>query len=244
MDEKLQIIQHLYGEGKDRTDLRRLLDDEALRAEYEALSEIKFQLDHRRRVRPDAVVIDRVMEAAQGGRAPLRRRRDRAARPSARRRLRLVGAAGAVLATLLVVSIGVLQMQHTLPVVAPEAASAEADALSPDTDLGGALAPLDERLDDTGGRSRLREELPMPAAPEETEARLMVVGSEGDTLPTWDEVDRLVQVRRYLDMLEARSLEETWDESRVMSLDRLPTGNSTTRRGVNAAGERRRGGNQ
>ncbi len=92
MDERLHIVRLLYGEGGDPAELRRLLEDEALRAEYQALSEAKFHLDHRRRVRPAPAVIDRILAAAAhperlGATPPLRpERRDRAARPGPRRR--------------------------------------------------------------------------------------------------------------------------------------------------------------
>ena len=47
MDEKLQILRELYGEGEDREVVRqRLQEDPALWEEYQALSEAKFLLDH------------------------------------------------------------------------------------------------------------------------------------------------------------------------------------------------------
>ena len=47
MDEKLHIVQHLYGEGDDPAALQHLLEDDGLRADYEALSEAKHYLDGR-----------------------------------------------------------------------------------------------------------------------------------------------------------------------------------------------------
>ena len=94
MDEKLHIVQHLYGEGDDPADLQRLLEDDGVRAEYEALSETKRYLDQREPARPDPLVLDRIVAAAAPPRAGVMpgRRRDRAARPSrTMRRFRLAG---------------------------------------------------------------------------------------------------------------------------------------------------------
>ena len=64
MDEKLHIVQHLYGEGDDPAALQHLLEDDGLRADYEALSEAKHYLDGRPPARPDPMVIDRIVAAA------------------------------------------------------------------------------------------------------------------------------------------------------------------------------------
>ncbi len=112
MDDTLHIVQHLYGEGEDPADLQRLLEDDGLRADYEALSEAKRYLDQRRRARPDPMVIDRIVAAAAPPRSGVMpgKRQDRAARPrQAARRFRLAGALSGVLALVLVVGIGLNQ---------------------------------------------------------------------------------------------------------------------------------------
>ena len=48
MEDRLQILQALYGEAEDDTGVRRLLREDAnLWQEYQAMSEAKFALDHR-----------------------------------------------------------------------------------------------------------------------------------------------------------------------------------------------------
>ncbi len=64
MDKKLQLIRHLYGEADDRSELRDLLSDEDLNAEYQELSEAKFWLDHTSHERPDRSVLNAIFEAA------------------------------------------------------------------------------------------------------------------------------------------------------------------------------------
>ena len=155
MDEKLHIVQHLYGEGGDPAELQRLLEDEALREEYAALSETKRALDQRQRARPDPLVIDRIVAAAATPRAGVipGKRQDRRARPRARR-YRLAGALSGVLALALVVSIGLNQyffqgLEQATP--APEAtafdAPEEAEAVMTE---GTAMARNNEADDDAG----------------------------------------------------------------------------------------------
>ena len=175
MDEKLHIVQHLYGEGGDPADLQRLLEDEALRAEYAALSETKRLLDGRHRARPDPLVIDRIVAAATTPRAGVipGKRKDRSARPGARR-YRLAGALSGVLALALVVSIGLNQyffqgLEQASP--APEPADfdvpAEAEAVMPEAaDEAGAvaLAPAPQReLEEKLATAQPATEEPGPA---------------------------------------------------------------------------------
>jgi len=67
MGHQKDLLLHLYGEKKDAAELRRLLEDEQLREEHAVLSEVKFRLDHRTRVRPDPDRIDQIV--AEAGRA-------------------------------------------------------------------------------------------------------------------------------------------------------------------------------
>ncbi|GMQ80730.1 MAG: hypothetical protein BMS9Abin05_0158 [Rhodothermia bacterium] len=64
MEEKKSILLHLYGEKDAEGDLRSLLKDEELQSEHQALSEVKFHLDHLGRSKPDATSIDRVVAHA------------------------------------------------------------------------------------------------------------------------------------------------------------------------------------
>ncbi len=83
MDKELQLIAHLYDEAsEDHESLRELLRDPELAAEYQVLSEARFALDHRARVRPNPSVLNAVVRqatrpAGEGlakvDRAPLRR---------------------------------------------------------------------------------------------------------------------------------------------------------------------------
>ncbi len=82
MGHKKDILLHLYGEhnsGEETPELRTLLQDEQLRKEHTALSEVKFRLDHRPRTRPDPEVIDQIIAHAAGERITPGRRVDRPA---------------------------------------------------------------------------------------------------------------------------------------------------------------------
>lgn len=64
MEEKRNILLHLYGEADSASDLRSLLKDKELQREHQALSEVKFRLDHLDRSRPDSNTLDRIMAHA------------------------------------------------------------------------------------------------------------------------------------------------------------------------------------
>ena len=229
MDEQLHIVHHLYGEDTDPADLRRLLEDEALRQEYEALSEVKFYLDHRQGARPDPKVIDRIVAAAampQRGATP---RQDRAARPGrAIRRFRTVGAVSAVLAVLLVIGIGLDQFQSFAPssfqteaVRQAPAAAGELEALSEEAPgIAGTGQPPSMRPEPNRA-ARLAPQ--PPPAPAKLEAAFLGDARDEAPVPSWDETDELLRVHRRMEMIRARSLDLIWDEAAVMSLDSLPT---------------------
>ena len=129
MDKRLQILHHLYGETDEAAEpLDALLDDPAVKAEYEGHAAVKRALDQRPPARPDAAVLDRVLAAAASPAAvpvPLPPRQDRAARPSPRLRLfRRMSALAAVFALLLAVGI-VWQQVGQDPLEATSADSAE-----------------------------------------------------------------------------------------------------------------------
>ncbi len=230
MDETLHILHHLYGEETDPAELRRLLEDEALREEYEALSEVKFHLDHRKRARPDAQVIDRIVAAVatpQRG-VSARKRHDRAARPGrATRRFRAIGAVSAVLAVVLAVGIGLDQFQSFIPSASQSDAVMEAPAAEKVESFArevpataGTRQPLALRLEEN------RAARPDTPAPAEFEVGFLdddLAEEAKKAVPSWDEADELLRVHRRIEMIRARSLDLTWDEAAVMSLDSLPT---------------------
>lgn len=140
MDEKLQIVEHLYGEAADRAAYHRLLDNEALREEYQAMSAVKFALDHRPRQRPDAAVVDRILAAAAGEALRPAPRADRPARRRVTRRALLwVGMAAAAV---LVAGLGLraLRTDRPAPAVALEADAPPPESLPAASPVEAALA--------------------------------------------------------------------------------------------------------
>lgn len=127
MNTENRLIQYLYGEEARPEDFeQQLASDDALRAEYQKLRAVKKHLDRRTPPRPDAAVIDQIVEAAASAstkhaagsnredRSAVREDREavRTRRTPQRRVLQVVGA----LAVLLVgVSIGVWQWEGNAP---------------------------------------------------------------------------------------------------------------------------------
>lgn len=190
MDEKLHIVQNLYGEPVDRAALREALaESEELQAEYRALSQAKFQLDHRKRARPEQATLAAIFAAAEQASAgeaidDLRpRRQDRAAvRPAARKRKlwRMVSVAVVVL---FVGSVGLWQVQQPVATEAP-ASVAEAEAATADRAAAPATAP--------------------PAGAS------LAASKEHDPL-AWDEASNVYELHRRLEMLQRRSAPGEWD---------------------------------
>lgn len=86
MDNRYHIIEYLYGEG-DQDAARRLLEDAALRDEFDRHRSVKHALDARPSARPSPATLDVVLAAADAaatGSAPPNRAR--ADRPARRRR--------------------------------------------------------------------------------------------------------------------------------------------------------------
>lgn len=147
MNDKLHIIQHLYGEADASSDREHLLEDEALRAEYETLSGVKFHLDQRPKQRPDAAVLDNVFAAAAkaSGQPALHARQDRKPQPRhAARRYGLFGTVSAVVALLIVAGVGLFQMQQKGLMQTEPPASAIPDEAEAMTDQA---APLAEQIE-------------------------------------------------------------------------------------------------
>jgi hypothetical protein len=125
---KRDILLHLYGETEQENDLRTLLNNEELKAEYTAMSETKFKLDLRKRERPDPAVIDMIMAAARTGGEPIRQvsRTDRG--PVSRTsRLKRVLIPALSIAAVLVVGIGISTYVTPFSTNAPLTASSQLD---------------------------------------------------------------------------------------------------------------------
>jgi len=203
MDKKLQILQYLYEEVEDRSTFRTLLEEDAVGAEYQALSEAKFQLDHQRRSRPDPIVIDRIMAAAAAeGNTPITRSRWRdrpalAGRLSRRNTLRTVGLA---MAAVLVVAVGLWPI---LPTAEQAPAPVVADVARPST---AKPAPAQEHLF---------------TAPATGLQQAGVRSSLAEDALSWDEASDVHEVHRRVEMLQARNSSLEWDEPAV-PLEMLP----------------------
>ncbi len=209
MDKRLQMIAHLYGEAEDRTAFRSLLEDEEVCEEHRVLSEIKFQLDHRRPARPDPVIIDRLMDAVHRGDAVAARpvRRDRPAMRLVSRRSWQWLAAAAVVA---LVGVGVMQ----LSVVSDQPEATVAERAAPRAGV-----PV---LPDS-----------VPAFPETLRA-----ADAGADNPSWDNTDDLRQLYRRIERLREGNRNLEWGEPAV-PLEMLPGAQLPVDPALQQAGERR-----
>jgi anti-sigma-K factor RskA len=139
MNKELRLIQHLYGEDDRPEEIEQILAaDDTLRDVYRRWRAVKKQLDAKPPQRPDAAVIDRVVESAgsrseeRASQRSARKRTDRA--PSTRRRTpwqRVLRVTAALAVLLIGVSIGVWQWEAEESLVAnsdPTAATAQDDA--------------------------------------------------------------------------------------------------------------------
>lgn len=144
MNDRLRLIRYLYDEdGDDSTFARRVSEDEALYREYERLRATKERLDERPTPRPDAAVVDQVVEAARTTRQEVpsssHPTEDRPARPPARQWTRRLQATGAALALLLLVGLG---WWHLSSPSEESAAGAAPDALG---ETAQRTAPAEDR---------------------------------------------------------------------------------------------------
>lgn len=235
MDKKLHILQHLYGEREDHAELRQLLEDEDLQAEYQALSEVKFRLDHRKRLRPDSQAIDQIMLAAGDDSTSLGPRQDRAARPrQAANWYRMAGVVASVFSIMVVAAIVWIQIQEgQLDPTALETTAEKKELSSTHSDEVNSPV-LRERAFASSADTRAE---PRATVPIEVAEEL-----ESDTIPSWDDAERVLELHRRMQLLQARSNEFEWDESAVMSLDVLP-GQSGGQAGLRVVGQQRPGSN-
>lgn len=265
MDKKLQLIRHLYGESEDRdTPLRDLIQDDALKHEYQELSESKFWLDHTMHERPEQDVLDKIFAAAQEAsdaappvpppvQQPVRpnRRADRAPvanKPKVRRRL-FAPVAG-VLMLLATVGIGyqlLLAPDAALNQIASEQLNKAAAPQS--ADRAPAFADSDMMPSEEAKESRLEQ----PPAPEALVADIQLENERNDavagltlssatvadtSLPEWnDDLDDVLKFQRRIDMLLEQNQDLAWDEAAV-PLELLPAGRPANP-AVRQAGSRR-----
>jgi len=196
MNNEFQLIQHLYGERDEHFALRETLEaNDTLHAEYQALSEAKFHVDHRRRQRPDAAVLDQIMAAAAHVSEPaaspaLHTRQDRMARPHrAHHRRRMLSAVGLTMLLVCAMSVGFWQWSSTSAPVTPTV-SAEV--------FESALTPLP-----TDGLAT--------TAPQQV---------SDENVPNWED-DRVMELHKRIDRLQQRSTALQWDEP-AMPLEMVP----------------------
>jgi hypothetical protein len=200
MEDKKNILLHLYGESDAEGSLRSFLQDEELRGEHQALSEARFKIDLLPRQKPDSAVIDSIVAEARrsaGGPVSTGRRTDRP--PIWRiRSIRRVMIPAITIAAMVVfaVSYGLYQI---IP-------------------LGGHV------LDDTLVRSESiltpAESLlrPTPVPPGLAE---QIANFDSDPELAWDDARNVRQLYRRIESLRpANDLD--WDE-RAMPLERIPT---------------------
>lgn len=188
MNEKLQLLLHLYGEVDDQEEREQLLANESLQKEWDELQHVKQSLDEKRQASPSSDAIENVLAFAEKQSAT--RRREEAAHdrvavtrpPEQRRRSRLLTWSGAVATLMVVLGIGFwVLMPSESEIRIPEAPSTEqSQSVAP--------APGEE------------------AAPVLTGAR----ADEEEVIPSWDEFDDLRSLRYHLRVLETRSPEEQW----------------------------------
>lgn len=138
MDDRLRIIQYLYGEDVDDAKIAyRLSEDGDLYREYEQLRRTKKDLDTRPSHQPDPAVVDEVVDtaraAAQESAASSQLEEDRPARPPSCRWAGRLQTASAALAMVLLVGLGWWQ-----GAVAPEGTPAISNEL---TDVTQGTAP-------------------------------------------------------------------------------------------------------
>lgn len=240
MDTRLQIVERLYEEGENHVPHPQQSETgEDLTREFQAMSQAKFWMDHRRRQRPETAVIDAVVEAAAAaarGEVPGVTRSDRSPlRLIIAPRVRWAVAATLVLA---IAGLGLWRVALSPPVPARfgsdedaprNEALAEREESKPQQKiempaLADAIAPAEtssrlDSADDVSGRAGL--------AAAETPAAMTAASIE------WDETDDVVRLRQRIEMLRARQTDEGWDKP-LVPLEMMPTTDRNA--GVHQAG--------
>jgi hypothetical protein len=218
MDKKLQLLAYLYGEAEDAAPLSELLRDSDLAAEYQAMSEAKFWLDHTLTERPDPEVVARI-KAATAAPPPAPGFADRAPAPRRSFRLSRWGVAASTVATLTLVGLFFLDRTPTAPsptVLAEEQARQEVDGnpLAARSTAPESEASHDEEkiaLADSGVR----------VAPSADVSASPTLASIPSADPAWEDSDALIQYRGRIEQLMEQSRDLNWDEM-VVPLEALP----------------------
>ncbi|MEM6645243.1 MAG: hypothetical protein AAF730_03230 [Bacteroidota bacterium] len=206
MNHRLPLIEHLYGERSDAADLQQRLDADAeARAEYAALSEAKFRLDLRKPARPDAAVLDQIMQAAAFGETPaathtsLRSRSQRTPVAPQRRSLRK---RMAVLVGTLTVVIAAVGLSVDRTTTAPSDTTAVTMKVNPElfqqAGAPSAVAPVDQAATAIPATSAL----------------------------AWDDTEDVIDLHHRLKQLDQRT-QSLWDTP-AMPLEMLPGTRATT----------------
>jgi len=172
MDDRLRLIQYLYGETDDAGVLQhRLTEDDALRTEYEGLREMKNVLDRRSSPSPDSEVVDRVVALA-GDAVDTNERsapspgEDRPPRRPTRAWTRRLRRASAAVAVVLLIGIGwwgipndmgaAVSADGTSDVVSERAEASQNDASSlPDWDERDEFVQIHRRLEQLQSQNQM-----------------------------------------------------------------------------------------
>lgn len=260
MDTRLQIVERLYSEGEDNHVPPRTKSGEGedLSREFQAMSQAKFWMDHRRRQRPDAAVVDRVVAAAAAatrGEIPGVVRPDRSPlRLLSSPRVRLAVAATLVIG---VVGLGVwrvaLEPTGTVDAVAElEEQIADKPALAESRQAGAAREEAQEEARegllsqskteapraslafadaDPAGRRDLADDSSMLMG--RVAAPMANISADARADTEWDETDEVVRLHQRIDRLRLRQINEGWDRPMV-PLEEMPTGRRDS--GIRQAG--------
>lgn len=251
MDKKLQIVQGLYESGADgRAENPVGLDgQEELAREYQAMSQAKFWMDHRRPLRPEAETIDSIVEAAAAaatGQLPKGVRTDRA--PLRLLRGMPFRAAVAAVVAVIAVSIGLwstsdspstqefvskdkAEIAGNLNVPAPDERRAragerlaEVEEMMPEQEPARAGLESTTELDAVGaGRAFASSRMDSALLDDRLNAASAIVAaSAASDVPEWDHPEELVQIQQRIEHLKTRQSNLGWDKP-LVPLEMLPS---------------------
>lgn len=199
MNDRKNVLLHLYGEQEAEGDLRNLLKDEEMKKEHLALSEARFKLDCITPQRPESSTIHAIMVEAQkvDGTKDVGRRGDRPPvwRSRSLRRV-LIPALSIAAAVVFAIGLGVFE-NNTFENHAMDKAISRADV---------ALTPAESLLKAT------------PVPPSLTE---QIASFDLDPELTWDDGRDVRQLYRRIESLRPAD-DLAWDE-RVIPLELLPS---------------------
>ncbi len=238
MDNRLNILRHLYRD-EDSGQLSSLIEeDDALRREYQALSEIKYHLDQRPRQRPDPLVLDAIFAAvAETDRGRVVRKDRPAKRPSGRPRTRTARLVSAMLALVVAMGIG---LGYFLRVEAPVSSNLVSSTTVAEPEAAAPLAVVPEQqtpVEDMAAPPSVSQEVavtqsfapdagtPVPArmrdaaverAPALAEQRSPASTAREQRKPTpvaleWDASDEVRRLHQRIGLIESRSTGTSWD---------------------------------